>query len=105
LAELRIACHLMSLGFQVCRNLSPNGSCDLVALRGRRVIRVQVKSTLSINSFMNLRNGKNELLAVLVDGEIHYKAINRRVAAMVPGCVLARRPRKKPEKSHTKATK
>lgn len=81
----------MGLGFQVFRNLSVNGSCDLVAIKGRRIIRVQVKSTLSINSFMNLRQGQNDLLAILVEGEIRYRAINRRIASNVPGCVLARR--------------
>ena len=93
LAELRVGCHLISLGFQVFRNLSSNGACDLVALRGRQNIRVQVKSTLSINSFKNLRQGQNDLLAVLVDGEIYYRAVNRRIASLVPGCVLARRPK------------
>jgi hypothetical protein len=95
LAELRVGCHLIGLGFQVFRNLSVNGSCDLVAIRGRRIIRIQVKSTLSINSFKNLRQGQNDLLAVLVDGEIRYRAINRRVASMVPGCILARRPKRR----------
>jgi hypothetical protein len=94
LAELRVAAHLTSLGFQVYKNLGPNGVCDLVALRGRQNIRVQVKSSLSINSFVNLRQNNNQLLAVLVDGEIHYKAINRAVQRLVPGSILARRPKR-----------
>jgi hypothetical protein len=102
LAELRISCHLMGLGFQVFRNLSVNGSCDLVAIRGRRVVRVQVKSTLSINSLKNLRQGQNDLLACLVDGEIHNRAVNRRVQSLIPGCALARRPAKQPLRSPLK---
>jgi Holliday junction resolvase len=95
LAELRVCCHLIGLGFQVFRNQSSNGPTDLVALRGRRTIRVQVKSTLGMNQFKNLRQGGNDLLAVLVDGEIRYRAVNRRIASMVPGCILARRPKRR----------
>jgi hypothetical protein len=108
IAEYRVACHLMQLNFFVFKNLSVNGPVDLLALKGRRqILRVQVKSTLSMNQFKNMRNGNCELLAVLVDGEIRYRALNRRVQAMVPGSVLARRPKRpaQPPKSHTKATK
>ena len=70
ISELRVASHLMGLGFQVFKNLSMHGSCDLVAISRRgRVIKVQVKSTLSINSFKNLRIGQNDLaLRVLSAG-------------------------------------
>src|SRR5437867_12701831 len=99
ISELRVASHLMGLGFQVFKNLSMHGSCDLVAISRRgRVIKVQVKSTLSINSFRNLRLGQNQLLACLVNGEIHYRAINRRVQSLIPGCALARRPARPPAK-------
>jgi hypothetical protein len=95
IAELRVCAHLLSLGFDgVYRNLSVNGPCDIVASRGRRLIRVQVKSTLSMNQFKNLRQNRCELLAVLVNGEIRYRALNRRVQAMVPGSILARRPKR-----------
>jgi hypothetical protein len=104
LAELRVSCHLIGLGFQVFRNLSVNGPTDLLAVRGRRIVRVQVKSTLSMGQFKNLRSGGNDLLAVLVDGEIHYRAVNRRIQSMVPGCILARRPRKSRPNSQRKAT-
>jgi hypothetical protein len=105
IAELRVAVHLMSaLGMQVFKNLSVNGATDLIAISSRgRVIRVQVKSTLSINSFENLRQGRNDLLAVLVDGDIRYRAMTRQIAALVPGSILARRPRKRRVKSRTKA--
>jgi len=53
-----------------------------------------VKSTLSLNQLKNLRNGGNDLLAVLVDGELHYRALDRRVQALVPGSILARRPKR-----------
>jgi hypothetical protein len=105
LAELRVSCHLIGLGFMVFRNLSVNGPTDLLAIKGRnrQVIRVQVKSTLSMAQLKNLRNGGNDLLAVLVGADIHYRATTRRIANMVPGCTLARRPkkpRKEPRWSH-----
>jgi hypothetical protein len=105
LAELRVTCHLASLGFFVYKNMLVNGPTDLLAIkgRGRQVIRIQVKSTLSMAQLKNLRNGGNDLLAVLVDGQIHYRAVNRRIQALVPGCTLARR--KQPAKRQTRATK
>lgn len=107
LAELRVSVHLISMGFQVFRNVLVNGPTDLLAIkgRGRRIIRVQVKSTLGMAQLKNLRNGGNELLAVLLDGQIHYRAINRAVQRLVPGSILARRPRKSHGSSHSKATK
>jgi len=106
MAELRVSIHLMGLGFHVARMLSPNSPTDLYAAKGRRILRVQVKSTLSLNQLKNLRNGGNDLLAVLVDGELHYRALDRRVQALVPGSILARRPKRQPgrhKKSHGKA--
>src|SRR5215472_17347086 len=88
--ELRVAGHLLGLGFEVARMFSPNSSADLLVARGRRILRVQVKSSLSLNQLKNLRQGGNDLLAVIVDGELHYRAMNRRVQAMVPGSTLAR---------------
>jgi hypothetical protein len=94
LAELRVAVNLIAAGWSVHKNLSMNGPVDLCATRGSAVLRIQVKSTLSLNSFKNLRQSGCELLAVLVEGEIRYKAISRRVMRLVPGSVLARRPKK-----------
>jgi Holliday junction resolvase-like predicted endonuclease len=103
IAELRVSAHLLSLGFDgVFRNLSVNGPCDLVATRSRRLIRVQVKSTLSLNQFENMRQANCELLAVLVDGEIRYRALNRAIQRLVPGSILARRPKRNATKPATK---
>jgi hypothetical protein len=94
-AELRVACYLISLGWDVFRSLSPNGSTDLVAIRGRRVLRIQVKSTLSLSQSKNLRQGRNHLLGVLANGELHFRALTKDVAVLIPGCTLARKqPRK-----------
>jgi hypothetical protein len=105
MAELRVAIHLMGLGFHVARMLSPNAPTDLYAAKGRRILRVQVKSTLSLNQLKNLRNGGNDLLAVLVDGELHYRALDRRVQALVPGAILARRPKRQPTRHKNRRTR
>lgn len=109
LAELRVAAHLITLGFEVARMLSPNGPTDLFATKGkgRRILRVQVKSTLSLNQLKNLRQGGNDLLAVLLDGEIHYRAVDRHVQSLVPGSILARRPKRQAKRrkiGHSNAT-
>jgi hypothetical protein len=54
LNELRVSCHLIGLGFAVYKNLSVNGPVELLAIKGRRVLCVQVKSTLGLNQFKNL---------------------------------------------------
>lgn len=41
--ELLVAADLMLKGYDVFRNLSPNGLADLVALKNDRVWRIQVK--------------------------------------------------------------
>jgi len=104
ISELRVAAYLMSLGWDVHRSLSPNGSTDLVAIRGRKILRVQVKSTLSLSQSKNLRAGRNHLLAVVVGGELHVRAINKRIEVMIPGCTLARKqPRVRQGNSHAKS--
>lgn len=64
-----------------------------------------MKSTLSLNRLKNLRNGGNDLLAVLVDGELHYRALDRRVQALVPGSILARRPKRQGKRHQTSRAK
>jgi len=44
ISELSVACHLMNLGYDVFRSLSPHASCDLVAIKGQRVLRIEVKT-------------------------------------------------------------
>jgi hypothetical protein len=93
--ELRIAANLLFLGFQVFRNLSPNGAHDLLAVRGRTILRVQCKSSLN-GQHKWLRCGGNDLLVIVGgDGELRYRAISRRVAKMFPACGLVRNPKRK----------
>jgi hypothetical protein len=93
LNELRIAVNLLSLGRQVFRSLSPNGPADLIAVKGRTILKVQVKSSLN-GQYTNLRQGNNDLLAIVSAGEIRYRAKTRKVARMFPSCGIARPPKK-----------
>jgi Holliday junction resolvase len=91
--ELRIAVNLMSLGWNVFRSLSPNGPADLIAVKGRTMLRVQVKSSLN-GQYTNLRQGNNDLLAIVNAGEIRYRAASKKVAKLFPSCGIARPPKK-----------
>ena len=98
--ELRVSANLMSLGWSVYRSLSPNAAADLIAVKGRTVLRVQVKSSL-FGQYENIRQGNNDLLAILYDGEIRYRARSKKVANMLPACGLARPPKKRATKTAT----
>jgi len=94
IAELRVATNLMSLGWSVYRNVSPNGLVDMIALKGRTVLRVQVKSSLN-GQHEHLRQGNNDLLGIIdADGQIRYRALSKRVCRMLPACGLARKPKR-----------
>src|SRR5437764_3078162 len=96
IVELRIAANLMSLNWQIFKNLSPNGATDLVGIKGRVTLRIQVKSSLN-GQLKNLRAGNNQLLAIIgPDGEIRYRAASKSIARMFPACGLVRRPKRHP---------
>ena len=56
-AELMVAADLIDRGFDVFRNLSPNGPIDLVVLAGGKLYRVQVKRGGGCHSPQNGPNG------------------------------------------------
>jgi hypothetical protein len=71
--ELRLAANLLSLGWQVSRNLGPNGARDLLAVRGRAILCVQCKSSLN-GQHKWFRSGGNDLLVIVgADGELDAK--------------------------------
>jgi Holliday junction resolvase len=93
--ELRIAQHLMFLGFGVFRCLSPNNPTDLIATKGRTVLKVQCKSSAN-GQWQNIRAGNNDLLVLAgLDGELRFRARTRRVARMFPACNLVRKPKRR----------
>jgi hypothetical protein len=46
ISELRVAVDLLSKGYEVFRALSPSASCDLLALRNGKVLRVESRTSV-----------------------------------------------------------
>jgi hypothetical protein len=90
--ELRVCVYMMSLGWSCFRAYSPNSSADILASKGRTILRVQVKSSLN-GQWTNLRAGNNDLLAIVTDGEIRLRASNKKTARLFPVCALVRKPK------------
>jgi PD-(D/E)XK endonuclease len=44
IGELKVSCDLLDRGYEVFRSVSPDGSCDLVALKGDKMFRIEVKT-------------------------------------------------------------
>lgn len=44
IAELAVSADLLKKGYAVFRSVSPSCSCDLIAMKGKKVLRVEVKS-------------------------------------------------------------
>jgi hypothetical protein len=80
LAEFRVACDLLSNGFEVFRSVTPNASCDLLILRGGNLLRVEVRSTFKRHTGVLVPKyhwwkdkGRQDVFAfVAPDGEIRY---------------------------------
>jgi hypothetical protein len=66
--EIRVALYMMILGWQLFRSISPNDSVDLVAIKGRTVLKVQVKASFH-GQYKHLRSGNNDLLAIVTAGD------------------------------------
>lgn len=105
LAEYRVACALLASNWIVFRCMTPNSSVDLVLYRRGHLLKCQVKSAnakgvSTASNPKNLRQGSNDVLAVVTpDHQILYKVRNRRIARLFPGSVLAR-PVKRHRSSH-----
>jgi len=75
--ELAVAADLIRRGFSVFRNLSPNGSTDLLACKNNRVLRVQVKER-GLDT-----TGANDVSAEYNGGNIRYATCNDDDAALI----------------------
>jgi hypothetical protein len=81
MGELLVTYDLMSKGWEVFRSVSPSSTCDLIALKDRRLLRVEV--TKGVRKPCGLRWVKHDptrydLLAVWeTDGTITYDGICR----------------------------
>lgn len=78
ISELIVTIDLMQRGFEVFRAVSPACSCDLAALRGGILTRVEVRTgtrymTGSVSySLAESEKGRHDVLAVVVDGKVTY---------------------------------
>lgn len=73
IAELIVAADLMNKGYDVFRNLSPNGPADLISLKDGKLQLVQVKKRRKINGSFEQFIGSCDVLAIVSDtGKIQY---------------------------------
>ena len=76
--ELSVTVDLLRRNYEVFRNVSQHGSCDLIAMKGGKVLRVEVKSTC-INTetgkvyIPKLDGSKFDLLAVYSAAGVLYQ--------------------------------
>jgi hypothetical protein len=82
LHELLVSADLMRQGFYVFKNLSPDGKTDLLAMRGAKILRIQVKTQKTRDNIKG-----NHILAVVVDGKINYYALNPKLFTLIKNCV------------------
>ena len=104
LAEYRVACFCLAANWIVFRCMTPNSDVDLVLLRRGHLLKCQVKSTSGAGAATagnpkNLRQGRNDILAVVTPDTILFKVRNRRIQRLFPGSILAR-PLKRPPEGH-----
>jgi hypothetical protein len=113
LAEYRVAVLLLAANWNVFRCMTPNSSVDLVLIRRGHTLKCQVKSASgagagTAGNRKNLRQGNNDVLAVVTPDNIIFKVRSRRIQRLFPGSILARpvkRHKDSHRKSHRKATR
>jgi Holliday junction resolvase len=50
ISEIYAAAYLMEIGFEVFRAISPSANPDLVAIRGKQILQIEVKSGIRLKS-------------------------------------------------------
>jgi hypothetical protein len=75
IGELKVSVDLMERGFELFRALSPASSCDLIASRGERFFRVEVRTGIEGTEGRVLcqRKGRYDILAVVLPDRLHYE--------------------------------
>lgn len=70
ISEMMVAIKLMNYGYDVFRSISPHASCDLIACKGQRILRVEVKTTKIIDDSVvppTIRNKSSfDVLALVI---------------------------------------
>jgi Holliday junction resolvase-like predicted endonuclease len=81
IGELRVSTDLLGKGFEVFRSISPAASCDLIAMKQGKMLRVEVKTgyenpeTGLAHSVRALNTEKHDVLAICYPSHIHYEPI------------------------------
>jgi hypothetical protein len=74
IAELTTSVALMNLGYSVYRSFSHNAPCDLVAISGSLILRIEVKTITAAGKLPTVDRTKFDHLALLVrGGEIEFR--------------------------------
>jgi hypothetical protein len=94
LAELRVATLLIAQGWFVFQCFTPNSPVDMIALRRGHTLKIQVKSGANGGNPKFLRQGNNDVLAVVGVDSVLFKVRNRRIQKLFPGSTLARRSKR-----------
>lgn len=98
LAEKRVECLMITMGWLTYPCSCPNAPADMLIMRKSKILKVQVKSSpkfgTSAGSYKNLRQGANDILAVVTPESILLKVKSRQIARMFPGSVLSRPPKR-----------
>ena len=74
--ELLVSYDLMKRGYHVFRALSPTGPCDLAVLKGKSLLRIEVRTAYKRDGGPIHYKGKYDadvLALVTHDGEIEYR--------------------------------
>ncbi len=99
LAEYRVACLLLASNWLVFRCMTPNSAVDMILWRRNHVLKCQVKSAAGAGASTagnpkHLRQGRNDVLAVVTPETIVFKVRNRQIQKLFPGSILARPPKR-----------
>lgn len=68
IAELSVSVHMMNAGYAVYRSMSHNAPCDLVAIKGDRTLRIEVK-TITAGKRPTVNRSQFDHLALLIRGK------------------------------------
>ena len=77
--ELKICYDLLRRGFEVFRSVSPTCSCDLITMKGGKIIRVEVKtchkSSKTGKLFFDKTKIRGDFVALVFQNEIQYQKV------------------------------
>src|SRR5690349_5696091 len=74
ISEMLVSLDLMNKGYEVFRPMSPHACCDIVAIKGKRIVRLEVKTGAELRNGTitktTIRNrGSFDILATVVRGK------------------------------------